>query len=149
MADALARLGTRHALLVCGRDGLDEVSLSGPTLVRQVRDGTVVALEWTPDDFGLAPCRLEELRVKGPEESADVIRGVLEGREGPALRVVLANAAAALLAAERVATLAEGVEQAAAAVADGRAAAVLDGLVRESSQRVWGRRGGLREWPAK
>ena len=135
LADALARLGTRHALLVCGRDGLDEVSLSGPTLVRQVRDGTVVALEWTPEDFGLEPCRLDELCVKGPEESADVIRGVLEGREGPALRVVLANAAAALLAAERVATLAEGVERAAAAVADGLAAAVLDGLVRESSQR--------------
>lgn len=64
-----------------------------------------------------------------------MIRGVLEGREGPALRVVLANAAAVLLAAERVATLAEGVERAAAAVADGLAAAVLDGLVRESSQR--------------
>ena len=135
LAGALARLGTRHALLVCGRDGLDEVSLSGPTLVRQVRDGEIVAHEWTPEDFGLAPCRLEELRADGPEESAAVIRGVLEGREGPAYRVVLANAAAALLAAERVATLAEGVEQAAAAVGDGRAAAVLEGLVRESGRR--------------
>jgi anthranilate phosphoribosyltransferase len=132
LAGALARLGTRHALLVCGRDGLDEVSLSGPTLVRQVRDGAIVAQEWTPADFGLAPCSLEELRVATPEESAAVIRGVLAGNAGPALRVVLANAAAALLAAERVATLAEGVQQAAAAVADGRAAAVLDGLVRES-----------------
>ena len=132
LASALARLGTRHALLVCGRDGLDEVSLSGPTLVRQVRDGAVVTLEWTPEDFGLEPCRLAELRVQGPEESAAMIRGVLEGREGPALRVVLANAAAALLAAEQVATLAEGVERAAAAIADGKAAAVLEGLVRES-----------------
>jgi anthranilate phosphoribosyltransferase len=134
LAGALARLGTRHALLVCGRDGLDEVSLSGPTLVRQVRDGAIIAQEWTPADFGLAPCSLEELRVSTPEESAAVIRGVLAGNEGPALRVVLANAAAALLAAERVATLAEGVEQAAAVVADGRAAAVLDGLVRESGR---------------
>jgi anthranilate phosphoribosyltransferase len=134
LAGALVRLGTRHALLVCGRDGLDEVSLSGPTLVRQVRDGAIVAQEWTPADFGLAPCLLEELRVAGPEESAAVIRGVLAGNEGPALRVVLANAAAALLAAERVLTLSEGVEQAAAAVADGRAAAVLDGLVRESGR---------------
>jgi anthranilate phosphoribosyltransferase len=111
---------------------LDEVSLSGPTLVRQVRDGAIIVQEWTPADFGLAPCLMEELRVAGPEESAAVIHGVLAGNEGPALRVVLANAAAALLAAERVLTLAEGVEQAAAAVADGRAAAVLDGLVRES-----------------
>ena len=75
---------------------------------------------------------LDELHADGPEESAAVIRGVLSGTEGPALRVVLANAAAALLAAEQVTTLAEGVERAAAAVADGRAAAVLDGLVRES-----------------
>jgi anthranilate phosphoribosyltransferase len=134
MAGALARLGARRAFAVCGRDGLDEVSLSGPTQVREVRDGHTVSHEWTPDDFGLAPCRVDELRVRGPEESAAAIRGVLEGRDGPALRIVLANAAAALLAAERVQTLAEGVGQARAAVADGRAAAVLAGLVRESRQ---------------
>jgi anthranilate phosphoribosyltransferase len=132
LAGALARLGTRHSLLVCGRDGLDEVSLSAPTLVREVRDGVITVLEWTSADFGLDPCRLEELYADGPEESAAFIRGVLAGTEGPALRVVLANAAAALLAAEVVTTLAEGVERAGAAVADGRAAAVLDGLIRES-----------------
>jgi anthranilate phosphoribosyltransferase len=132
MAGAIARLGTRRALLVCGRDGLDEVSLSGPTLGREVRDGAITAFEWTPADFGLEPCRLEELRADGPEESASVIRDVLAGKEGAALRVVLANAAAALLAAERVTTLGDGVKRAAAAVADGRAALVLEGLVRES-----------------
>ena len=132
MADALARLGTRRAFVVCGRDGLDEVSLSGPTLVREVRNGQIASHEWTAEDFGLAPCRLEELQVSGPEESAAVIRDVLEGREGPALRIVLANAAAALLAAERVRTLAEGVERARTAIAEGRAAAVLEGLIRES-----------------
>ncbi len=132
MAAALARLGVRRAFVVCGRDGLDEVSLSGPTLVREVRDGQVVSHEWTCEDFGLAPCRTDELCVQGPEESAAVIRGVLEGREGPALRIVLANAAAALLAAERVGSLTEGVERARKAVMDGRAAAVLEGLVRES-----------------
>src|SRR5207244_10132703 len=62
LAAALARLGTRHALLVCGRDGLDEVSLSAPTLVRQVRGGQVISLEWTPADFGLEPCSLADLR---------------------------------------------------------------------------------------
>jgi anthranilate phosphoribosyltransferase len=132
MAGAIARLGTRRALLVCGRDGLDEVSLSGPTLVREVCDGAIAAFEWTPADFDLEPCRLDELRADGPEESAAVIRDVLAGKEGAALRVVLANAAAALLAAERVTTLGEGVKRAAAAVADGRAALVLEGLVRES-----------------
>ncbi len=129
LAAALARLGTRHALLVCGRDGLDEVSLSGPTLVREVVGGEVLIREWTPEDFGLAPCRLDELRVDGPEESAAVIRAVLGGEEGPARRMVLANAAAALLAAERVTSLPEGVALAAEAIANGRAAGVLSELV--------------------
>ncbi|SRR5579883_2601789 len=132
LAAALARLGTRHALLVCGRDGLDEVSLSGPTLVREVKGNTVSSMEWTPDDFGLAPCRLDELRVDGPEESAAVIRAVLRGEEGPPRRVVLANAAAALLAAEKVASLPEGVETAVHAIESGRALRVLSDLVAQS-----------------
>jgi anthranilate phosphoribosyltransferase len=129
LAQALARLGTRHALLVAGSDGLGEVTLSGPTRVRQVRGGEVRELEWTPDDLGLEPCTLDELRVAGPEESAAVLRRVLAGDAGPAGRVVLANAAAALLAAERVATLREGVALAAESVRSGRAARVLEGLV--------------------
>jgi anthranilate phosphoribosyltransferase len=129
LAAALARLGTRHALLVCGRDGLDEVSLSGPTLVREVSGGEVTMCEWTPEDFGLAPCRLDELRVEGPEESAEVIRAVLGGEEGAARRMVLANAAAALLAAECVSSLREGVDRAAESIASDRAARVLSELV--------------------
>jgi anthranilate phosphoribosyltransferase len=132
MAGALARLGTRHALLVCGRDGLDEVSLSAPTLVREVRGGQVSAYEWTPDDFELAPCRLEELTADGPEASAALVRQAVEGREGPAYRITLANAAAALLAAEKVATPAEGVALASAVVAAGGAARVLADLAEAS-----------------
>jgi anthranilate phosphoribosyltransferase len=128
MAGALARLGTRRAFLVCGRDGLDEVSLSGPTLVREVRGGTVRAHEWTPADFGLAPCALDELRVSSPQASAEVIRAVLAGADGPAGRVVRANAAAALLAAECVGSLAEGVARAGEAIAGGKAARVLTAL---------------------
>lgn len=139
LAHALARLGTRHALLVCGRDGLDEVSLSAPTLVREVRGGTVTEAEWTAADFGLEPCALEELRVDGPEQSAAVIRGILAGGElNAAARVVVANAAAALLAAERVTTLKEGVARATAALADGRAARVLEELVAGSRGPVGG-----------
>lgn len=129
LASALVRLGTRRALLVCGRDGLDEVSLSGPTLVREVTAGQIKVEEWTPDDFGLAPCRLEELRVEGPQESAAVIRAVLQGEDGPARRMVLANAAAALRAAEKADTLPEGVAQAAQAIDSGRALGVLNDLV--------------------
>jgi anthranilate phosphoribosyltransferase len=129
LAGALARLGTRRALLVCGRDGLDEVSLAAPTQVREVRGGRVSAWEWTPEDFGLAPCTLEEVRADGPEQSAAVIRGVLDGRDGPALRFVLANAAAALLAAERVATPPQGVAVALEAIDSGRARQVLERLI--------------------
>jgi anthranilate phosphoribosyltransferase len=129
MAAALARLGTRRALLVFGLDGLDEVSLSGPTQVREVTAGTTVAHEWTPDDFGLAPCRLDELRVEGSKESAAVIRAVLDGADGAARRIVLANAAAALLAAEKTTSLREGVARAAESIDDGSAARVLNDLV--------------------
>lgn len=135
LAGAVVRLDTRRAFLVCGRDGLDEVSLSAPTLVREVRNGEVLAHEWKPDDFGLAPCTLDELRVKGPVESARVIREVLEGRPGAPLRVVQANAAAALLAAGEVKSLTEGVARAREAITTGRAAKVLQELVACSHPR--------------
>jgi anthranilate phosphoribosyltransferase len=130
MAGALAQLGIRHAFLVCGIDGLDEVSLSGPTLVREVRGQSVAGGEWRPQDFGLEPCSLADLTVADPEESATMIRAILEGRDIPATRVVIANAAAALLAAERVGTLPEGVALAAATVRDGRAKQILEKLIR-------------------
>jgi anthranilate phosphoribosyltransferase len=126
LAGALARLGTRHAFLVCGKDGLDEVSLSGPTLVREVRGSTVSVLEWLPHHFDLTPVSLAELLVSGPEESAAVIRAILEGAEGPAARVAIANAAAALLAAEQVETLPEGVARVREAIRTGRARQVLE-----------------------
>jgi anthranilate phosphoribosyltransferase len=136
LAGALSMLGVRHALLVCGRDGLDEVSLAAPTLVREVRDGKVSAWEWTPEDFGVGRCTAQELRADGPHESAAVIRAVLAGEDGPARRIVLANAAAALLAADRVTTPREGVACAAAALDDGRARAVLHKLINNSNEVV-------------
>jgi anthranilate phosphoribosyltransferase len=135
MAMALARLGTRHALLVHSRDGLDEVSLSAPTMVRRVRDAVIDAMEWQPEDFGLARCLLEELRVDGPARSAAVIRGILKGDDGPAGRVVLANAAAALFAAGVAPGLKEGVHLAREAIASGRARDTLRRLVELSGER--------------
>jgi anthranilate phosphoribosyltransferase len=129
LAGALARLGTRHAYLVCGKDGLDEVSLSGSTLVREVRGAEVSATEWSPDEFGLAPVTLAELQVQGPEESAAAIRAILDGADGPAARVVIANAAAALLAADKVNTLAEGTACAREVIQSGNARRVLERLI--------------------
>jgi anthranilate phosphoribosyltransferase len=134
LADALARLGTKHAYLVCGRDGLDEVTLTEPTLVREVRGQVVTSLQWQPEDFDLPPCRLEDVLAAGPEESAARITSVLQGRPGPATDMVMANAAAALLAAERVDSLTEGVELARNAIQDGEALRVLQRLVRYSQE---------------
>jgi anthranilate phosphoribosyltransferase len=128
LAGALARLGTRQAFLVCGRDGLDEVSLAAPTMVRKVTPGGVERLEWTPEDFGLEPVPLTDLRADGPVESAAIIRGVLAGEPGPARRIVLANAAAGLLAAGKVASLRDGVAAAARAIDSGAAGLVLQRL---------------------
>jgi anthranilate phosphoribosyltransferase len=127
-AGALAQLGTRHGLVVCGADGFDEVSLSGPTLVREIRAGSILAHEWSPADFGLEPCRLDDLQVANAAESAAVIRGILADEPGSPRRMVVANAAAALLAADRVPTLRDGVTIADATIRSGRAARVLERL---------------------
>jgi anthranilate phosphoribosyltransferase len=133
MAGALGKLGARHALLVHSRDGLDEISLSAPTMVRQVRGHEVVALEWTPDDFGLPSCSLEELRVANAQASAAVIRSILDNNDGPAMRIVLANAAAGLLVAGAVAELSEGVARAREVIRTGKARATLQALVQWST----------------
>jgi anthranilate phosphoribosyltransferase len=130
IAGALAKLGTRRALVVSSRDGLDEISLSASTLVREVRGSQIIPWEWTAADFGLEPCKIDDLRADGPEASAAMIRSVLQGQGGAASRVVLANAAAALLAAEKAGTLQEGVALASAAVAGGQALRVLESLAK-------------------
>jgi anthranilate phosphoribosyltransferase len=130
LAGAIAALGTRQAVLVCSADGLDEVSLSAPTMVRVVRGREYDSREWHPAEFGLAPVSPREIRAASPAASAATVRGVLDGEDGPARRIVLANAAAALWAAEAVPTLRDGVERAGAALRAGKPRAVLDGLTR-------------------
>ena len=132
MAEALAKLGTVHAFVLCSQDGLDEVSLSAPTLVREVRGGNVSKHEWTPADFGLEKCAFAEISAPHTQASADMITEVLAGKDTAALRIVLANSAAALLAAERVRTLLEGVDLARETISTGRAQEVLSTLRRLS-----------------
>jgi anthranilate phosphoribosyltransferase len=130
LAGAIATLGTRQAVLVCSFDGLDEVSLAAPTMVRVVRGNEYEAREWNPEEFGLASVSLRAIKATTPADSAAIIRGVLNGGDGPARRIILANAAAALWAAESVKTLREGVEKADAALASGKPRAVLAQLTR-------------------
>ncbi len=128
LAAAVAALGTRQSVLVCSADGLDEVSLAAPTRVRIVRGNEYESRQWTPEDFGLAAVPVTSIRAANPTDSAALIRRVLDGEDGPARRIVLANAAAALWAAEAVTTLRDGVERADAALRAGKPRAVLDQL---------------------
>jgi anthranilate phosphoribosyltransferase len=127
-------LGTDRAVVVHGQDGMDEVSLNGPTDATLVSEGCVTELRWTPEQFGLPRCRREDLTVEGPEESAAVIRAVLRGQRGPARDVVVANAAAGLWTAGRVPSLVTGVEIAAEVIDSGAASRLLERLA-ECSHR--------------
>lgn len=128
LAAALAELGVRRAILVCGFDGLDEVTLAVPTMVRIVEGDQYFSDEWDRDDFGLEAVRLDDIRAADATESAAIIRRVLDGEPGPARRIVLANAAAALLAAEAVQNLHDGVLVAESAIDTGSAKSVLERL---------------------
>jgi len=129
-ARVLGRLGARHALVVHGREGLDEISISGETLVGELRDGEVTEYVVHPEQFGLPTHDIEALRVSGVEASRDRVLEVLDNVPGPARDIVTLNAGAAIYAAGLAASLADGVDAARESLASGRAKAKLDALVR-------------------
>ncbi len=135
MAQVLLRLGTQHALVVHGLDRLDEVSLSDATRVWEVKEGAVSAYTITPEGLDFRRADRQAIRVGSVQEGAAVARRVLEGERGPARDVVLMNAAAALLAADRVASLKDGVALAAESIDSSRAYQKLQALV-ELSQKL-------------
>ena len=134
VARALAELGTERAWVVHGAEGLDEISVTGHTRVCEVQAGTVSAFHVHPADFGLPPTTLDRLRVAGLEDSVHVARSVLSAEEGPSRDFVLANAAAGLLVAGRVESLADGVRMGLDALRSGRAAATLERMARCSQE---------------
>jgi anthranilate phosphoribosyltransferase len=125
LANTLAELDTQHAYVLCSEDGLDEISLSAPTHVREVRGGQVFAHVWNPRDFGLESCALGELSASDADASAAIIMEVLERRGGAAECIVLANTSAALVAAGEARSLLEGVERARESIRSGAAMRVL------------------------
>jgi anthranilate phosphoribosyltransferase len=126
---ALQRLGAQHALVVYGRDGLDEISLGAGTLVGELKDGVVREYEIHPEDYGLRMAGTRALRVDSPEQSRAMLLAVLQGSEGPARDIVCLNAGAALYAANVVPSMAEGLQRAQQALASGAALAKLHELV--------------------
>jgi anthranilate phosphoribosyltransferase len=122
---ALQRLGAEHAVVVYGRDGMDEISLGASTLVGELKNGQITEYEIHPEDFGLPMASNRTLRVDTPEQSLAVLRGVLDNQPGAARDIVTLNAGAALYAANVAASIAEGVERARVAIESGAAKAKL------------------------
>ena len=134
MAAVLQRLGSVHAMVVHGEDGLDEVSLTAATQVAELRGGGIHQWRLVPEDFGLARCSIDDLQVKSAGQSAAVIRRVLAGEPGPARDVVVLNAGAAIYVADRAPTIAVGMEQARSAIDSGAAKQLLERVARASAE---------------
>ena len=126
---ALERLGTEHAVVVYGRDGMDEVSLGASTLVGELKNGQLSEYEIHPEDFGFTMASHRALRVETPQDSMTMLMGVLNNQAGAARDVVLLNAGVALYAANIAATMADGIELARRALESGSALAKLNQFV--------------------
>jgi anthranilate phosphoribosyltransferase len=126
---ALQRLGAEHALVVYGRDGMDEISLGAATMVGELKNGEVREYELHPEDFGFAMSSNRTLRVETPEQSKSMLLGVLDNQPGPARDIVILNAGAALYAADLVDSMTSGIARARAALESGAAKVKLAELV--------------------
>jgi anthranilate phosphoribosyltransferase len=133
VAEALSMLGIPRALVVHGLDGLDEITITGPTRIAEVREGNVRTYEVTPEEFGIKRARLEDISGGDAQANATIIREILAGKKSPRRDVVLLNAAAALVAAGRTEHLADALPLAAQSIDSGAAAAKLDALVQFTS----------------
>jgi anthranilate phosphoribosyltransferase len=126
---ALQRLGAEHAVVVYGRDGMDEVSLGAATMVGELKDGAISEYDIHPEDFGLPMSSNRALRVETPQQSLALVSAVLANEPGAARDIVVFNSGVALYAANVVGSIAEGIERAKAAIAKGAAAAKLGEFV--------------------
>jgi anthranilate phosphoribosyltransferase len=136
-AEALARLGARHALVVHGSDGMDEITVAGPTRFAEVRDGSVLVGSLEPADFGLAAADTSGIAGGDTAKNASIVRAVLAGRGGPARDIVLMNAGAAIRMAGRAGSWREAAGIAADSIDSGAASAKL-GRLAEFTREIAG-----------
>jgi len=125
----LQSLGMTHAMVVFGRDGLDEISLEGPTLIGELKNGMVSEYEIHPRDFGLSTAPTSSFQVANAEESKQIVLRVLGGDSGPASDIVCLNAGATLYVADLVPDIASGIAMAKAAIASGAANSTLNKFI--------------------
>jgi anthranilate phosphoribosyltransferase len=130
LARAAADLGSSHLFIVHGSDGLDEITLTAPTTIGEVRTGDVRVYEFVPEDAGLPRCDPADLAGGDAMINAAILREILGGGTGPRRDIVLLNAAAALVAAERAPDFRAGIALSAASIDSGAALAKLDALIR-------------------
>ena len=130
VAEALSMLGLHRALVVHGLDGLDEITITGPTRIAEVREGSVRTYEVTPEEFGIERARLEDISGGDAYTNAAIIRDILAGTESPRRDVVLLNAAAALVAAGKADHLGSALPLATQSIDSGAASAKLEALVK-------------------
>lgn len=128
LAQALKLLGLKRALVVHGKDGLDEITITGPTMIGEVRDGWVKTYEITPEEFGLKRASLEDISGGDVQANAEIIREVLSGQESPRRDVVLLNASAALVAGGRADSIQAAMPMAVRSIDSGAARQKLEQL---------------------
>ena len=134
LAAVLRNLGSEHVYVVCGTDGLDEISTAADTRVAELRDGVIREYRVGPEEFGMRRARIEELTVGSAAESAAVIRSVLKGERGPARDIVVVNAGAAIAAAGAAPDIAAGAKAAERSIDSGGASDALEKLSRISRE---------------
>ena len=134
LAEVLSSLGVKRGMVVYGQDKLDEISLSSPTSVCEIRDGWFRSFVITPEEFGLERCNKEDLRGGTPQENAEIVRRILNGEKGPKRNAVLLNAGASLYIGGKADSIREGVELAANIIDSGKASETLDKLIRISNE---------------
>jgi anthranilate phosphoribosyltransferase len=130
----MQRLGAEHAVVVYGRDGMDEVSLGAATLVGELKDGQITEYEIHPEDFGMVMASNRSLKVRTAEDSKAMLMGVLNNQAGPPKDIVVLNAGVALYAANVAPTMGQGIQMARAAIESGAARGKLDALIKLSGE---------------
>ena len=134
LAGVLGTLGAERAFVVHGSDGLDEMTLTGPTRVSELRNGSVSTYDVSPGEFGLAQASADALKGGDADYNAEITRSILNGEEGARRDIVLLNAAAAIVAGDKARDLNEGVQVAAEVIDSGKALEKLEGLVAASRE---------------
>lgn len=135
LAHVVSNLGVKRAMVVYGMDKMDEISMSAPTKVCEVQDGTFKTYEITPEQYDLHSCTKEDLVGGEPAKNAQIVRDVLSGKEGPMLDAVLLNAGAAIHIADGNLTIEEGIEKARQVIASGAATAQLEKMIAGTNER--------------